>query len=64
MYNLLLGQLLKHSYPSTDLKPFQVFHKTQPFLNHRIGEAIFHHYPAARRLSKEEENDVNHLVKT
>ena len=30
--------------------------------NHRIGEAIFKHYPAARRLSREEEKDVKEII--
>ena len=30
--------------------------------NHYLGEAIFQHYPAARRLSKEEEKDVKEIV--
>ena len=30
--------------------------------NHRIGEAIFQHYPAARRLSKEEEQDIKEII--
>ena len=30
--------------------------------NHRIGETIFQHYPAARRLNKEEEQDVKEIM--
>ena len=30
--------------------------------NHCIGEAIFQHYPAARRLSKEEEQDIKEII--
>ena len=30
--------------------------------NHHIGEAIFQHYPAARRFSKEEEQDVKEII--
>ena len=30
--------------------------------NHRIGETIFQHYLAARRLNKEEEQDVKEIM--